>query len=80
MGGEYGTPLGAAAYFGKEAMVSLLLDRGADINVVGGQYGTALCAAVYVGEQKIVSSCWIEEQISIVGLYTYIVIVLYITV
>jgi len=47
MGGQYGTALGADAYFGEEAMTSLLLDRGADINNVGGKYGTALCAAVH---------------------------------
>ena len=36
-------------------LVSLLLDRGADPNIVGGDYGTALGIAAYEGFEKYVS-------------------------
>ena len=39
-------PLGAAAYAGKDYIVRLLLELGADINAQGGTYGNALQAAV----------------------------------
>ena len=58
MGGHNGTAFAAAASYGAalaalaadasygtKDIVSLLLDRGADINAVGGCYGTALAAA-----------------------------------
>lgn len=35
--------------------MSLLLDRGADINLIGGKYETALVAAAYQGETQTVS-------------------------
>ena len=35
--------------------MSLLLDKGADVNLVGGRYGTALVAAAYGGKHGIVS-------------------------
>jgi len=50
-----GTALSLAAFKGNRDMVSLLLDRKADINIVGGEYGTALGAAAYRGEENIVS-------------------------
>ena len=57
-GGEYGNALQAAAVaaaYGKnEAIVRLLLDRGADINAQGGKYGNALQAAAYRGNEAIV--------------------------
>ena len=45
--GEEGgmTVLAQAAYARAPDTVSLLLDRGADVNMVGGKYGTALVAA-----------------------------------
>jgi len=36
-------------------IISLLLDRGADINAIGGDYGTALGAATSTGNKEIVS-------------------------
>ena len=48
----YGTALAAAAYQGKHQIVSLLLDRGADINTIGGRYGTSLGAAIYAGKEE----------------------------
>ncbi|KAJ6461869.1 ankyrin repeat-containing domain protein [Mycena vitilis] len=44
-GDVYGTTLQAASYMGNRAIVELLLDRGADVNLTGGHYGTALQAA-----------------------------------
>ena len=52
---SYGTALNMAAFEGNEKIMSLLLDRGADINAVGGTYGTALSAAAYRGREMIVS-------------------------
>ena len=46
--------LSLAAYLGREDVVLLLLDRGADINLVGGEYGTALAAAVLRGGMDLV--------------------------
>ena len=55
MGGEYGTALQAAALGGDQEIVSLLLDKGADVNAEGGKYGTALLIASYGRHQEIVS-------------------------
>ena len=49
------TVLGAAASRREEDIVSLLLDRGADINLIGGRYGTALGTAICFGNHKVVS-------------------------
>ena len=38
----------------RDDVVSLLLDRGADINMVFGEYGTALAAAAFKGSDQIV--------------------------
>ncbi|KAF8451222.1 hypothetical protein BGX38DRAFT_1269487 [Terfezia claveryi] len=55
-GGRYGTALCTAATWGKLEMVTLLLDRGADINLTsGGTYGTALCAAAAWGKLEMVT-------------------------
>ena len=54
-GGKYRTILASAAYRGADNIISLLLDRGADINMVDIKYGTALAAAAYQGEKHIVS-------------------------
>jgi len=48
------TTLQVAAYYGRPDVVSLLLDRGAVIDVVTGYYGTALCAAAYSGNIELV--------------------------
>ncbi|PYI02479.1 hypothetical protein BO78DRAFT_410609 [Aspergillus sclerotiicarbonarius CBS 121057] len=45
LAGFFGTALVAASAAGKEPMVQMLLERGADPNVVGGRLGTALQAA-----------------------------------
>lgn len=50
-GGFFGSALQAAAYFGRNLLVQLLLDKGANINVRGGNYQSALNAAVVRG-------CW----------------------
>ena len=55
MGGKYGTALVAAVYGKIIDMVSLLLDRGANINMVNGECGTALATAVYGGSADMVS-------------------------
>ncbi|KAF8421769.1 ankyrin repeat-containing domain protein [Tirmania nivea] len=56
---NYGSALGAAAYGGSKEIVSLLLDRGADVNGVGGSFGgycgTALAAASCKGYREILS-------------------------
>ncbi|THX72751.1 Pfs, NACHT and ankyrin domain protein, partial [Aureobasidium pullulans] len=49
-----GTALVAASYRGREDIVQMLLDRGADINAKGRRYGTALQAALAEGHEKIV--------------------------
>ena len=61
IGGEYGTALIAAANSGNWAdsisvdAVSLLLNRGADVNmVVDGEYGTALATAVMRGRKPVI--------------------------
>ncbi|KAF8430347.1 hypothetical protein EV426DRAFT_581116 [Tirmania nivea] len=38
-----------------ERIVTLLLDRGADVNTVGGTYGTALGVAAYIENERIVT-------------------------
>lgn len=51
----YGQPLNAAIVKGREDMVRLLLDNGAQVSGVaeGGQYGTPLIAAAYSGRKTI---------------------------
>jgi ankyrin repeat protein len=51
--GEYGNALQAAVTNGHEALVRLLIDRGADINAHGGKYGNALQAAAYTGHETL---------------------------
>jgi len=51
----YRTALGLAIFHTKPDIVSLLLDRGADINAVGGMYWTALGVAVCKGDENIMS-------------------------
>jgi ankyrin repeat protein len=42
---NYGNALQAASLQGHEAIVKLLLEKGADVNAQGGHYGNALQAA-----------------------------------
>lgn len=51
----YGQPLNAAIVKGREDMVRLLLDNGAQVSGVseGGQYGSPLIAAAYSGRKSI---------------------------
>ena len=39
---------------GNEAIVKLLLDNGAEVDIKGGKYGDALQAALYRGNETIV--------------------------
>jgi len=49
------TPLSAACYFGKEAVVEVLLDRGAEVRAaVAGDGASALDAAIWSGNARIV--------------------------
>jgi len=52
---DYGSVLSRAASAGNTAVVSGMLDLGADINSVDGKYGTALGAAVSGGHKETVS-------------------------
>jgi ankyrin repeat protein len=52
--GSHGFAITAAAYTGHEAVVRLLLDEGADVNVQGRYFGTALQAASLIGHEVIV--------------------------
>ncbi|KAF7368010.1 Ankyrin [Mycena sanguinolenta] len=50
----YGTALHAASFRGRESIVTLLIEMGADINIQGGYFGTALIAASHGGHQHVV--------------------------
>jgi ankyrin repeat protein len=52
--GIYKIPLQVASYCGHEAVVRLLLEKGAEVNAKGGPYGTALQAASYSGHEAVV--------------------------
>jgi ankyrin repeat protein len=54
VGGVYHTPLQAAAYFGHEKIVEILIASGADVESQGGKYSTALITAAFSGHEKIV--------------------------
>jgi ankyrin repeat protein len=54
VGGVYHTPLQAAAYFGHEKIVEILIASGADVNCRGGRFDTALIATAFSGHKKIV--------------------------
>jgi ankyrin repeat protein len=49
-----GNALEAAAAYGYESIVQLLLDKGANINAQGGYYGNALQAAAWRGKESVV--------------------------
>jgi ankyrin repeat protein len=51
---HYSNALQAASAQGYKAVVRLLLDKGADVNVQCGQYGNALQAASYGGHEAVV--------------------------
>ena len=53
-GGSYGIALQAASQAGRESLVRLLLDGGANIHAQGGRYGTALHAASQGGHESVV--------------------------
>lgn len=55
-GGENGSPLQAAAYRGKEEVVRLLMEYGADVNPVhsSGKYGNPLQAAIFKKDEAII--------------------------
>jgi ankyrin repeat protein len=48
------SPLQAASASGHEPVVKMLLDAGADPNLVGGKYGTALQAAAFNGRINVI--------------------------
>lgn len=54
LGGRFGNALQAAAWWGDESVVQLLLDNGANINAQGGWYGNALQAAAFDGNESVV--------------------------
>jgi ankyrin repeat protein len=54
-GGKYGNALQAASFRGNEAIISMLLEKGADVNVQGGECGNSLQAASLWGHEVIVS-------------------------
>ncbi len=54
VGGRYGNALQAASQGGRETVVQLLVECGADVNAPGGQFRNALQAASYGGLEKIV--------------------------
>ena len=51
------TPVAAAAYMGNEPLVRLLLEKGADPNVVDATGKTAICYAAGRGFPAVVRSC-----------------------
>jgi hypothetical protein len=51
---KHGFALQAAAYYGQELMVDLLLSHGADVNIYAGYFGTALQAAAASGYMNVV--------------------------
>jgi len=53
-------PLGAAAYAGKDHIIRLLLELGADINAQGGTYGNVLQVAV-MSRQNVVVKLLVDE-------------------
>jgi ankyrin repeat protein len=53
-GGKYGHALQAAAFAGRDTIVQLLIERGADVNAQGGVYGGAL-QAVTVGGHNVIA-------------------------
>ncbi|KAF3931705.1 Ankyrin-1 [Dactylella cylindrospora] len=53
-GGYFGSPLGAAAFYGLEKMVGLLLQNGADVEGAGGNFGYVLQAAAAGGSYNVV--------------------------
>ena len=53
-GTDYGTTLHAASLGGHEKIVTMLLDKGADVNAQGGYYGNALQAASSRGHDQVV--------------------------
>jgi ankyrin repeat protein len=53
-GDEYATALYTATRGGHEAVVKLLIERGANVNAQGGRYGTALQAAAWGGQEAVV--------------------------
>ncbi|KAJ3885655.1 hypothetical protein GG344DRAFT_58855, partial [Lentinula edodes] len=53
-GGKYGNALQAASFKGHEAIVKLLLEKGAEVNAQGGAYGNALQAASSQGHETII--------------------------
>jgi ankyrin repeat protein len=50
----YGYPLEAAAHYGNEEVVRMLLHAGANVNAQGGYYGNALQAAARYGRVNLV--------------------------
>ncbi|KAJ7675960.1 ankyrin repeat-containing domain protein [Mycena polygramma] len=54
VGGEYGSALQGAAWYGSLDIVCLLLEHGADVNATGGEYGSVLQGAASEGHMDIV--------------------------
>ncbi|CAN9252515.1 unnamed protein product, partial [Alternaria alternata] len=52
--GHYGNALQATSYSGLKEVVTLLLDKGADVNAQGGQHGNALQVASERGHEAVV--------------------------
>lgn len=52
---RYGSALATAAWGGHKEIVDLLIENGADVNLISGDYGSALAAAALSGYKNIVN-------------------------
>jgi ankyrin repeat protein len=53
------------AYQGREQVVKLLIDKGANVNAQGGTYGSALTTASHIGHKPVVKLLLETNQIDV---------------